>query len=249
MGEFDGAFYVSVDNPRQGGQLFSTRDGHAWARELTAGGDAPLNRAFLGFQQFESGLWLATVTRAPPGASVFEAEKLTDGEVGYGEMNLPGFGDPTTGGGSPDLAVLNDALWWGGENAGTGAQVWRLAADDLRRATATGPGVEIPTAPIRLTSAGRLPVTITCPAEDPYGCHGDLEVRTVKRFADGGRRRHLLLASKVYEMPAGRTRTFSFRLPPDLVRLLRPRLPIRIDVHAVAFDNARNARATILLRG
>jgi hypothetical protein len=42
----------------------------------------------------------------------------------------------------------------------------------------------------------------------------------------------------VYEMDRGEVRVFSFRLPPAELRFIRARLPMRLDVHAVAFDSA-----------
>jgi hypothetical protein len=253
MGQFKGALYVSLDNPRNGAQMVRTSDGRHWQVVAVTGVEHPTTRAFVGMQQFEGDLWVGTITRPPAGTSIWEVTvtrgmPIPDpGAALFGEMNLPGFGDVFNRGGSPDLAVLDDALWWGGANARTGAQIWRLAASDLRRATATGPGLTIATDPVRLSPTRRLSIRATCPADDPYGCEGALEVRTARRFGSGRQRQRRLLAEQYYEMGAGETRTFALRVLGAELPFVRAHLPLLLDVQAVAFDNAYNRRATILL--
>ena len=240
--------FVGLANRERGGLVLTTADGRDWRIAMTAGVDVVGNEALVGYQPFEGALWMSSVASRPASAMVFDVSHQPGIGTSFGRMSEAGFGDPATRGGSPDLAVFDGALWWGGANARTGAQVWRLAADDLRRALATGPGVELPRRPLRLDASGRLPVPVTCPMEDPGGCHGQLEVHTQRRFGDGRRRQRIFVGGEIYTIAPGRTRTYRLRLPRALVRFLRTRTPMRLDVRAVAFDNARNARATLLLR-
>lgn len=252
MSEYDGRLYVATDNPGSGGELYSTADGHRWRTEGVAGVDQPAHRALLGLQPFEGSLWLTTLTRAPDAAQVFEASAFEfddNGSLGFGEMSVPGFGNADTRGGSPDLAVWGDSLWWAGANPRTGAQVWRLRAEDLRRATATGPGLRFVSDTARLSGSGRFTIAAQCPAEDPYGCHAAIEVSTQQRHSTDRGRKRIELDYRIVDVDAGATKNVTFRLRGDKLGFVRARLPMRLLVRSIAFDNAHNGRGTVMLTG
>lgn len=253
MVDFEGKLYASTHNPAFGGELWSSADGAKWKLDMPNGVDEPTNRELPSLDVAFGQLWITTRGVSPGSARVYRADRaedfgIPDAGIAFRQSSEDGFGSRENRGGRPVTVDFGNSVFWGGENRVTGAQVWQLDMDELKRAESTGPGVEISTEPVRLTPRGFIPVKLLCPVSDPGGCHGDLVLRTIRRFIVRGKRTRLALGSAIFEMDQGQTADIHVPVPRRRVRLIQRLGKLKVRAHSVALDNAEDTVAEFVLQ-
>lgn len=247
LAEFRGWLLVSTRNEKFGAEIFSTRDGRRWRTEIVAGLDEPRNQEVHDFGEAFGNLWLSMLPGPAQAWRIDPNDPDPGPGFGFGLTNLDGFGRRTIRGGSPVVAGLGNAVFWGGQDVRRGAQVWRLDRAALEATDATGPGLEFAPGPLMLTRSGVVAVMVRCPQSDPLGCEAEVALKTRERFRLRGRRARILIGQKTIGMDSGTSRTVRFHVPRDEQRLLRRLGHVAVRASSAAFDNAQDTSAIFVL--
>jgi hypothetical protein len=92
---------------------------------------------------------------------------------------------------------------------------------------AAAPVPHVLTAPVTVTSSNSLPLKVACPAGTPGGCQGTvtlaLDTGAPAHKAVAARRRKIVLRSRRFKIPAGKTATVAVPLDRRTVKFLRAR--------------------------
>lgn len=128
MVDFGDALYVATRNIRTGGGLWSTSDGIVWTNLVANGFGNPLNYELHNLRVAHNQLWISTLAKSP---ARFQVWRSSDG-TSFVQSNSDGFGDANNTSLEGDKVGVTlgfgDAVYWGGSNEATGAQIWRLPA-------------------------------------------------------------------------------------------------------------------------
>jgi len=249
--EFRNQLVVTTRNDRLGADVFKSHDGRVWRVATSNGVDTPVNHEFPDATAALGDLWLSTT---PGPAQVWRVSP--DDDVGppgqrpwgFGLANEDGFGHKTVRGGRPAVAGFGDAVYWGGEDQARGAQVWRLDRNTIQTTEATGPGIQFSAGPLQLARDGTFALTVKCPENDPLGCEAAVSLRTQRRFRLGGKLQRLTIGATVVELDSGQSRSVRFHVTPNVRRILHRAGTVLVRAHSVAFDNAKNNSAMLVLQ-
>jgi hypothetical protein len=252
--EFRHQLVVTTRNDRRGAEVFKSHDGRIWRVAIANGVDFPANHEFPDATVALGDLWLSTT---PGPAQVWRVSSDSSDDVGgppgqrlwgFGQANEDGFGRKTVRGGRPAVAGFDDAVYWGGEDRTRGAQVWRLDRNTIQTTEATGPGIQFSPGPLQLARDGTVALTVKCPENDPLGCEAEVSLRTQRRFRLGGKLQRLTIGETIVELDSGQSRSVRFHVNLDVRRILHRAGTVMVRAHSVAFDNAKDNSAMLVLQ-
>jgi photosystem II stability/assembly factor-like uncharacterized protein len=117
--EFDGDFYLGMQNQSRGGELWRSSDGLHWTRVFASGLGNPDNVDPRALTVYGDALYLAFANWT----TGVEIWRTADGDT-WERINLNGWGESNNRM-SSDMTVFNDHLYVGTFNWNNGAEMWR----------------------------------------------------------------------------------------------------------------------------